>query len=167
MSRAYLPCGNIHTRGQKSRPVNVVNCSPLSNYRPVSAIANKHFASALMSLSHPTASSSNNFQVIINNALKVYEKRTKKDLLAHPLASQLQTCNSPDAILAILQQQVQGLDQSRSGDDRLTKWLDPTIRVLYTFSATLGEGVSLVSLRIRTYLRSAFILYGRYSRPRK
>jgi hypothetical protein len=85
---------------------------------------------------------------IINNALKAYEKRTKQDLLAHPLASQLQACDSPAAILAVLQQQVQGLDQSRNSDDRLTKWLDPTINVLYTLSATLGEGVGLVSLRI-------------------
>jgi hypothetical protein len=101
-----------------------------------------------MSHSHLTASSSsNNFQLIINNALKAYEKRTKKDLLAHPLASQLQACNSPSAILAILQQQVQGLDQSRSSDDRWTKWLDPTVNILYALSATLGEGAGLVSLR--------------------
>jgi hypothetical protein len=99
-----------------------------------------------MSHSHSTTSSSNNFQLIVNNALKAYEKRTKQDLLAHPLASQLQTCDSPAAILAILQQHVQGLDQSRSSDDRLTKWLDPTINVLYTLSATLGDGVGLVSL---------------------
>ena len=99
-----------------------------------------------MSHSHSTASSSNNFQLIINNALKAYEKRTKQDLLAHPLASQLQTCDSPAAILAILHQQVKGLDQSRSSDDRLTRWLDPTINVLYTLSATLGDGVGLVSL---------------------
>ena len=65
-----------------------------------------------MSYSHLIASSSNNFQLIFNNALKVYEKCTKKDLLAHPLASQLQAYDSPTTILAILQQQVQGLDQS-------------------------------------------------------
>jgi hypothetical protein len=28
----------------------------------------------------------------------------------------------------------------------LTKWLDPTINVLYAFSGTLGAGVSLVCL---------------------
>ena len=100
-----------------------------------------------MSLSHHTASSSNKFQLIINDALNSYKKRTKKDLLSHPLATQLQTCNSPGDILAVLHQQVQGLDRSRSADDRWTKWLDPTVNVLYTLSETLGEGVSLVSLR--------------------
>jgi hypothetical protein len=98
-----------------------------------------------MSTSHLTADSSSNFQLIINNALNVYEKRTKKDLLSHPLASQFQACNSPGAILAVLQQQIQRLDQSWSSDDRWTKWLDPTVNILYTLSATLGEGVGLVS----------------------
>jgi hypothetical protein len=108
-----------------------------------------------MSHSHLTASSSNNFQLIFNNALKAYEKHTKKDLLAHPLVSQLQACNSPAAILVVLQQQVQGLDQSRSGDGRWTKWLDPTVSILYALSATLGEGVGLVRFMTRSALRSA------------
>ena len=93
-----------------------------------------------MSHSHPTASGSSpsNFQVIINNALEAYEKRTKKNLLDHPLASQIQACNTPGDILAVLQRQIQGLDQSRSADERWTKWLDPTIHVLFTFSQTVG-----------------------------
>jgi hypothetical protein len=111
----------------------------------------------LMSHSHLTAASSFNFQLIIDNAVKAYERRTKKDLLAHPLASQLQTCDSPGAILDILQQQIQGLDQSRSSDDRWTKWLDPTVNILFALSATLGEGVGLVNLRAWTCPRSAHI----------
>jgi hypothetical protein len=123
-----------------------------------------------MSSSYPitTTSSSSNFQLIFNNALKAYEKRTKKDLLAHPLAAELQNCNSPSEILAVLHQQVQGLDQSMSSDDRWTKWLDPTVNVLYMLSKTLGEGISLVSLRTRTRLRSAISrLLDRYSRLEK
>ena len=88
----------------------------------------------------PTASgsSSSNFQLIINNALEAYQKRTKKNLLDHPLASQLQTCDSPGDILAVLHQQIQCLDQSRGADERWTKWLDPTIHVLFTLSQTFG-----------------------------
>jgi hypothetical protein len=92
------------------------------------------------------STSSSNFQLVINNALKAYEKRTKNDLLAHPLASQLLSCDSPGDIIAVLQQQVQGLDQSQSSDDRWTKWVDPTVNILYALSGTLGEGVGLVSL---------------------
>ncbi|KAI0290287.1 hypothetical protein BC826DRAFT_1187375 [Russula brevipes] len=97
-----------------------------------------------MSHTRPATTSSSSFQLIINNALKAYEKRTKNDLLAHPLAAQLQDCDSPTSILAVLQQQVQENNQSRTRHETLTSWLDPTVNVLYAFSATLGEGVGLV-----------------------
>ena len=120
----------------------------------------------VQSMSHPqlTAASSSNFQIIFNNALKTYEKRTKRDLLDHPLVAQLQMCDSPSAILAVLHQQVQGLDRSRSSDNRWTKWLDPTVNVLYALTATLGGGVGLVCPRTLTCLRSVYSrLFGRYS----
>ena len=101
-----------------------------------------------MSNSHPitTISSSSNFQLIFNNALKAYEKRAKNDLLTHPLATELENCNSPSEILAVLHQQ--GLDQSLRDDDRWTKWLDPTVNVLYVLSKALREGIGLVSFKI-------------------
>jgi hypothetical protein len=104
-----------------------------------------------MSHTHPTASSSSNqasnYKLIINNALDTYKKRTKNNLLAHPLITEIQSCNSPSAILSLLQQQLQGLDQSRRSDERWTRWLDPTVNVLYSLSETLGEGVGLVRFR--------------------
>jgi hypothetical protein len=99
-----------------------------------------------MSHTRATAASSN-FQLIINNALDKYKKRTKNDLLAHPLTAQFQSCDSPSAILAILQQQIQELDQSRSSDERWSKWLGPTVNILHVLSATLGQGAGLVRLR--------------------
>jgi hypothetical protein len=114
--------------------------SGISPHRPL--ITNKLFASALMSHPHLSAAS---FQLIFNNALNAYEKCTKIDLLTHPLIFELQACNSPAAILVVLHQKVQGLDQSQSSGDRRTKWLDPTVKVLYTLSATLEERVGLVS----------------------
>ena len=95
----------------------------------------------------PATSSSSNFQLIFNTALKAYEKKTKRDLLTHPLVSQLQTCDSPASILTILQVQVDDLDQTRKSDERLTKWLSPTVNVLLTFSAIIGGGVSLVRIK--------------------
>jgi hypothetical protein len=97
-----------------------------------------------MSHANPTTSSSPNFRLIFNNALQAYKKRTKNDLLTHPLVGQLQNCTSSSAVLDLIHQQVQGLQRD---DDRLTRWLDPTVRVLHVFSETLGEGVSLVCLR--------------------
>jgi hypothetical protein len=92
------------------------------------------------------SSSESRFQAIFRDALKSYQKQTKKDLLAHPLASQFQSCNSTAAILAVLQDQIREFDKSRSGNERLTKWLGPTVNVLCTFSATISGGVSLVRL---------------------
>ncbi|KAH9046683.1 hypothetical protein EDB84DRAFT_1435334 [Lactarius hengduanensis] len=70
--------------------------------------------------------------------LRFPEDVQETDLLAHLLAARLHSCDSPADILAVFQEQVQ---ESRSVDDRLTKWLDPTVNVPYAFSATLGEGV--------------------------
>jgi hypothetical protein len=97
-----------------------------------------------MSHTHTAAASSSKFQLIISNALDTYKERTKKDLLTHPLAARLQACDTPAAILAMLQEQVQGLDQSQRGDERWSKWLDPTVNVLFAFSTTIEAGVSLV-----------------------
>jgi hypothetical protein len=97
-----------------------------------------------MSHANPTSSSSPNFQLVFNNALDTYKKRTKNDLLIHPLVLQLENCTSSSAVLALIHQQLLGLQRD---DDRLTRWLDSTVRVLYAFSETLGEGVSLVCLR--------------------
>ena len=87
------------------------------------------------------------------NGLKK-KKKTKKDLLAHPFAAQLQACKSPGDILAILQGKVDELDQSMNADERLSRWLSPTINVLYSFSATIGAGVGLVSAIKSTCLYS-------------
>ncbi|KAI9434714.1 hypothetical protein H4582DRAFT_1855816 [Lactarius indigo] len=93
----------------------------------------------------PTTSSSN-FDAIFKTAFKAYKKQTGHDITSHPLAAWLKTCDTPDAILAVLKAQVEEFEQSRRDDERLTKWLNPTVNVLYAFSATLGEGVGLVSV---------------------
>ena len=80
-------------------------------------------------------------------ALEDYNKQTKKDIASRPLAAQLQSCESASAILAVLRAQVQEFDKSQSADEKLTKWLDPTVNVLYAFSATLGYSVGLVIAR--------------------
>ena len=97
-------------------------------------------------LATTASSSSSRFQAIFEAAIKSYQKQTKKDLIADPLASRLKDCDSTNAILAILQDQIREFDKSHSGDERLTKWLGPTVNVLNAFSATISGGVSLVGL---------------------
>ncbi|KAH8997779.1 hypothetical protein EDB86DRAFT_2913069 [Lactarius hatsudake] len=111
-----------------------------------------------MSQTPSTASSSSNFQAIFYTSMKEYEKKTKKELLTHPLMAQLQTCNTPTDILAVLHTQVQQFEQSTSGDDKLTKWLNPTVNVLYAFSSALGEGVGLVFSPAKVIFAGAGVL---------
>ncbi len=122
-------------------------CSSFFPHQPRSYYPPLHSRYPLMSHTQSTSASSSNFQVIFNNALKAYQKRTKKDLLKHPFADQLEACDSPSSILTVLQQQVQDLDESQRNNEWLTKWLDPTVNVLHAFSGILGEGVGIVSIR--------------------
>ncbi len=118
----------------------------------------------LMSHTHPTSTPSN-FQLIFDNASKAYKKRTKNDLLTHPLADRFKACDSASSILTVLQDLVQELNESQRNK---TKWLDPTVNVLYAFSDTLGEGVGSVCFRTWTCPRSTLsYLFDRYSHPQR
>ena len=97
-----------------------------------------------MSANPSTSTSNPNFVSIFNAALKSYKRKTKMDLTSHPLLPGLQSCDSPEAILTVLRHQIPAFKQSQNGDDRLTKWVSPTVNVLYAFSATLGQGIGLV-----------------------
>ena len=100
-----------------------------------------------------------NYDSIFKAALEAYKRQTKNDLTSHPLLSRLQSCHSPHAVLAALREQIlipsESLAQSQSGDgdgdgdDRFSRWLVPTVNVLYAFSVTLAaEGAGVVNLEV-------------------
>ena len=95
-----------------------------------------------------TSTSQSNFLPIFNTALESYKRKTKKDLASHPLLSSLESCDSPEAVLTVLRDQIPAFNQSQNRDDRLTKWVIPTVKVLYTFSGTIGQGIGLVNINI-------------------
>ena len=111
---------------------------------------------AIMS-SEPSISTSHpDFASIFNAALETYKHKTKKDLTSHPLLPSLQSCESPEAVLAVLRDQIPAFTQSQSGDEGLTKWVAPTVNVVYSFSATLGQGVGMVNINV--FPRDGFLL---------
>ena len=133
--------------------------SSLSPIRILLLTSSQFFTTHLMSHDFSSSTStSSNFQLIFDNALKSYQKCTKKDLLKHPLAGRLQACDSPSSVLIVLQEQVQELNKSQRSNERLTKWLDPTVKVLHAFCETLGEGVGLVSTINLSKVRINFFL---------
>jgi hypothetical protein len=93
----------------------------------------------------PEATSHSNYQVIFDSALEVYKKKTGKDLTSHPLLGSFETCQSPDAVLAVLHAQIFGPSQPQSSGDKLLARLNPAINVLNAFSVTTGGVVSSVS----------------------
>ena len=102
---------------------------------------------SVMSTAPSPSTSQSNFASIFNASLELYKRKTKNDLASHPLLPSLQTCKSPEAVLTVLRDQVPVFSQSQNGDDRLTKWVAPTVNVLYSFTETIGQGVGLVNIK--------------------
>ena len=96
------------------------------------------------------ATSPSDINRIFETALKSYKKKTKKNLKDHDLFKQLENCDSPAASLDKFQATQIDPSQTES-DERLKRWLIPTLDVLCAFSDTLSEGVSLVI--VYTFLR--------------
>ena len=102
-----------------------------------------------MSTKASTSTSHSDFLLFFDAALEAYKYKTKKDLTSHPLLPRLESCDSPEDILTVLRDQIPEIGESKNADDGLTKWVTPTVNVLYAFSDTLGQGIGLV--RITTF----------------
>ena len=111
----------------------------------------------IMSTVPSTSTSHSDFATLFSAALESYNRKTKKDLTSHPLLPSFQSCDSSDAVLGVLRDQIPGFSESQNTDDGLTKWVAPTVNVLYSFSATLGGVVGLVNIRM--FSREDFLLY--------
>ena len=90
--------------------------------------------------------SSSDVQSLLTAALEAHEETTKINLLTHPLAAQIRSCDSPTAILSVIQDLVQKIDQDDMSDQDWPPNLNSTAKVLYGLLAALGQGVDLVSL---------------------
>ena len=108
----------------------------------------------IMSNTPSASTSQSNFASIFNASLESYKRKTKNDLASHPLLPGLQSCESPENVLTVLREQVPAFSQSQSSDDRLTKWVTPTVNVLHSFSETIGQCVGLVNTK--TFLHRKF-----------
>jgi hypothetical protein len=91
-----------------------------------------------------TSRSIDNFTAIFSVAQDEFKKLTGQDLRRHPLALKFDTCRSPEDVSKLLQTQAQALSKFNEGNEALMRWLNPTVNILFIFSATLGEGIGLV-----------------------
>ena len=86
-------------------------------------------------------------QVLFEAALQDYERQTGIPLAKHPLAEQLQNCDSVESVTAVLREQTQAFSEFR-GRDKVMGLLKNAVSVLYKLSATadLGQAIGLVRL---------------------
>ncbi len=100
--------------------------------------------SSIRNMSYPSPSLS--FQSLFDLALQDYEKQTGTKLVDHPLAKQLETCDSVESITAFFQQQTRAFREFRGDDGKVMKSLKCAVHVLYMLAASsaLGEGIGLV-----------------------
>jgi hypothetical protein len=78
-------------------------------------------------------------RVLFEVALQDYEKQTGIALVNHPLAEQLQACDSVDSITAVLREQTKTFGEFRD-KDKVMKPLRNAVSVLYNLSATSDFG---------------------------
>jgi hypothetical protein len=90
-------------------------------------------------------SGSARFQSLFESALQAYEKETRILLAQHPLAVDLQTCQSVDDITTILQGQAQAFNHFRESD-RIMRAIRTTVSILTPLSqaTSLANAVGLV-----------------------
>ena len=94
-------------------------------------------------------SSSTTLLALFDAALQDYKDKTGNTLTDHPIAKQLETCESVDSITAILQEQAQSFREFRENDGRLMKALKSSVDVLCapSISSAINEAIGLVVRR--------------------
>jgi hypothetical protein len=95
-------------------------------------------------------SSSTTLRALFDAALQDYNDKTGNVLSDHPIAKQLETCESVDSIISILQEQARSFREFRENDGRLMKALNSSVDVLCapSISSALNEAVGQVVRRI-------------------
>jgi len=78
-------------------------------------------------------------------AVSEYQRLTKQDLYNHPFTVALSGCTTPDDVLGLIRRLAEAFKPFREGEHKLMRWLNPIVEVLFMFSATLREGIGLVS----------------------
>jgi hypothetical protein len=104
-------------------------------------------------------SGSARFHMLFESALQAYEKKTGIKLAEHPLAIQLQRCDSVDDITALLQGRAEAFNDFQ-GSDRIMKSIKTTVSILTPLSDALilADTVGLVSQEaLMEYLTSLIV----------
>ena len=111
-------------------------------------------------MSMSQSSSPNNFPALFNAALQDYKDKTGNSLVDHPLAKQLEKCDSVKSVSTVLEEQARVFDKFRD-HGKLIESLKNLADILCSSLITnvLGSGINLV-VRPRIIRRCTLLLIG-------
>ena len=153
------PCGKLSGRlfalvdGKAVRLPSPSPLPPLSKFPPISHLLFTDPSSFLSHISFISdmsrPSSSSNFQILFDAALRDYKDKTGNSLTDHPIAKQLETCESVNSITDVLQEQASRFRELRESDGRLMKALNSSVDVLCApfIGSALNGAIGLVVSR--------------------
>jgi hypothetical protein len=89
------------------------------------------------------------FRILFDAALQDYKDKTGNTLTDHPIAKQLETCESVSSITSILQEQAQNFREFREKDGKLMQALNFSVDVLCapSIGSALNEAIGLAVRR--------------------
>ncbi len=79
-----------------------------------------------------------NLQLILD-ALDKYAEQTGVSLKDNPFAEHVFRCDSPDAVLQLLQENVKEFKEYRDKNRKFIDCLNPVVKFVHAFSGVLGE----------------------------
>jgi hypothetical protein len=82
---------------------------------------------------------------LIRDALDTYAEQMKIDLKDNPFAEEVKGCDSPEAILQLLEKNRDEFKEYRDKNRKFIDCLNPVVKFVHAFSEVLGEATSLVS----------------------
>ena len=85
-------------------------------------------------------------QSLFEAALHNYEEQTGMKLIDHPLARQLENCNSVESITEVLQEQARAFTEFRRDDSKVMKPLKRVVQVVHALSQHLVCRVALACI---------------------
>ena len=104
--------------------------------------------SSISDMSQPSSLSST-FRILFDAALQDYKDKTGDTLTDHPIAKQLETCESVNSITTVLQEQARSFREFKEKNGKLMKALNSSVDVLCSpsISSALNETIGLVVRR--------------------
>ena len=85
-----------------------------------------------------------NFRTILD-AVDKYAEQTGTNLKDNPFANEIKDCDSPDAVLLLLQEDLKAFQDYRDENRKFIDCLGPVVKFVHAFSEILGEAAGLVS----------------------